>query len=61
MLKIVKVAGRMVAILDQTFVSGSRYFRVTVISRAHIANIFCIVVKGRNFGYFVHNVAYEVC
>jgi len=54
------LVGRTQAILREVFVSGFRYFGVTVISRAHFLNIFDIVEKGMNLRYVAHTVALAV-
>jgi hypothetical protein len=50
----------MVAILDEVFVNGFRYFGGSVIGRAHFPNTFDIVEKGMNFGYLAHTAALAV-
>jgi hypothetical protein len=50
----------MVAILHVVFVSGFRYFGVTVIRRAHFPKSFDIVEKGMKYGYLAHAVAVAV-
>jgi hypothetical protein len=50
----------MVAILDEVFVSGFRYFGVNVIGGTLFPNTFNIVEKGMNFGYLAHTVALAV-
>jgi hypothetical protein len=50
----------MVAILAEVFMSGFRYFGVTVVGRAQFRNTFDIVEKGMNFGYLAHTMALAV-
>jgi hypothetical protein len=50
----------MVAIVNEVFVRGFRYFGVTVIGRARFPNLFDIVENGMNFGYPAHTAALAV-
>jgi len=57
---IVYLVSRMVATLDEVFVSGSRYFGVTIIGRAHFPSTFDIVEKGMNCAHLADTVALAV-
>lgn len=51
---------RMVAILEEVFVSTFIHFSFTVLCTAQIPNTFDIVGNGINYGHFAHTAALAV-